>query len=133
MTVLATAATSAALASGSNSTSTLNDVEPGLLGFLVVAGMALVLVFLLRSMNKQFRKIGPAPAETEADGGSGSASRRSALRRHVRIGYRDNRGAVSRQSKGSINRAAVRGHRHANREAADGDRGGHRVARCVDH
>ena len=76
MTVLATAATSAALASGSNSTSTLNDVEPGLLGFLVVAGMALVLVFLLRSMNKQFRKIGPAPAETETDGGSGSASRR---------------------------------------------------------
>jgi hypothetical protein len=78
VTVLATVLTSAALASGSNSTSTLNDVEPGLLGFLVVAGMALVLVFLLRSMNKQFRKIGPgpSPAETDAEGASDSARRR---------------------------------------------------------
>ena len=76
MTVLATVLTSAALASGSNSTSTLNDVEPGLLGFLVVAGMGVVLVFLLRSMNKQFRKIGPAPEETEAEGASESANRR---------------------------------------------------------
>ena len=47
--------------------STLNDVEPGLLGFLVVAALALALVFLLRSMNKQFRKIGPPPEETDAD------------------------------------------------------------------
>jgi hypothetical protein len=46
-----------------NSTSTINDVEPGLLGFLVVAGLALALVFLLRSMNKQFKKIGPKPSE----------------------------------------------------------------------
>jgi hypothetical protein len=38
-----------------------NDVEPGILGFLVVAAMGIALVFLLRSMNKQFRKIGPAP------------------------------------------------------------------------
>jgi hypothetical protein len=51
------------LASGSNSTSTLNDVEPGLLGFLVVAALAVALVFLLRSMNKQFRKIGPPPED----------------------------------------------------------------------
>jgi len=49
--------------SPANSTSTINDVEPGLLGFLVVAGMGIVLVFLLRSMNKQFRKIGPKPEE----------------------------------------------------------------------
>jgi len=48
--------------------SALNDVEPGLLGFLVVAGLGLALVFLLRSMNKQFRKLGPPPAEeTGAD------------------------------------------------------------------
>ena len=56
----------AALASGS-SNSTMNDVEPGLLGFLVVAGLGVALVFLLRSMNKQFRKIGPPPEETEPD------------------------------------------------------------------
>jgi hypothetical protein len=46
-----------------NSTSTINEVEPGLLGFLVVAAMGVALVFLLRSMNKQFRKIGPKPEE----------------------------------------------------------------------
>jgi hypothetical protein len=59
------------LAAGSNSTSTLNDVEPGLLGFLVVAALGLALVFLLRSMNRQFRKIGPRPEdpeETDAQG-----------------------------------------------------------------
>ena len=53
-----------------NSTSTINDVEPGLLGFLVVAALGLALFFLLRSMNKQFRKIGPKPEETEAEGAS---------------------------------------------------------------
>ena len=53
----------AALASGS-SNSTMNDVEPGLLGFLVVAGIGVALVFLLRSMNKQFRKITPEPGPT---------------------------------------------------------------------
>jgi hypothetical protein len=52
----------AALASGS-SNSTINDVEPGLLGFLVVAGIGIALVFLLRSMNKQFKKIGPRPED----------------------------------------------------------------------
>ena len=62
-----------------NSTSTLNDVEPGLLGFLIVAALGLALVFLLRSMNKQFRKIGPKPEDpegTEADGASAAASQR---------------------------------------------------------
>jgi hypothetical protein len=60
------------LASAStNSTSTLNDVEPGLLGFLVVAGIAVALVFLLRSMNKQFAKIGPKPEDPEADAAAG--------------------------------------------------------------
>jgi hypothetical protein len=56
----------AALASGS-SNSTMNDVEPGLLGFLVVAGIGVALVFLLRSMNKQFKKLGPPPEETDAE------------------------------------------------------------------
>ena len=60
----------AALASGS-SNSTMNDVEPGLLGFLVVAGIGVALVFLLRSMNKQFRKLGPPPDESaETDAGT---------------------------------------------------------------
>ena len=54
------------LSSGSNS-STLNDVEPGLLGFLVVAFMAVALFFLLRSMNKQFRKLPPPPEEMGED------------------------------------------------------------------
>ncbi len=49
-----------------------NDVAPGVLGFLVVAAMGVALVFLLRSMNKQFRKITPGtgsgPAENETPG-----------------------------------------------------------------
>ncbi len=55
------------LASSTNSTSTISNVEPGLLGFLVVAALGLALVFLLRSMNKQFKKIGPKPEESEAE------------------------------------------------------------------
>jgi hypothetical protein len=71
------------LVAASNS-STLNDVEPGLLGFLVVAGLGVALVFLLRSMNKQFRKIGPPPEDTEAQGAGerplrGLAAHRAAM------------------------------------------------------
>jgi hypothetical protein len=59
------------LASGTtNSTSTINNVEPGLLGFLVVAAMGVALVFLFRSMNKQFRKIGPKPEAEELPDGT---------------------------------------------------------------
>ncbi len=36
-----------------------NSVTPGLLGFLVVAGMGLAVYFLFRSLNKQLRKIAP--------------------------------------------------------------------------
>ena len=49
--------------SPSNSTSTISNVEPGLLGFLVVAALGVALVFILRSMNKQFKKIGPRPED----------------------------------------------------------------------
>ena len=49
--------------SSSNSTSSINNVEPGLLGFLVVAALGVALVFILRSMNKQFKKIGPRPED----------------------------------------------------------------------
>ena len=44
-----------------------DDVTPGVLAFLVVAAMGVALVFLLRSMNKQFRKIEP-----KAEGATGS-------------------------------------------------------------
>jgi hypothetical protein len=57
--------------SSSNSTSSISNVEPGLLGFLIVAALGVALVFILRSMNKQFKKIGPRPEDPEetADGG----------------------------------------------------------------
>jgi hypothetical protein len=45
-----------------------DNVEPGVLGFLVVAGIGVALVFLLRSMNKQFRKITPVPGPESPDG-----------------------------------------------------------------
>ena len=48
------------------SSSASDDVAPGVLAFLVVAAMAVALVFLLRSMNKQFRKIAPKADETTA-------------------------------------------------------------------
>jgi hypothetical protein len=54
------------LAAQAASSSSVNNVEPGVLGFLVVAGMAVILVFLLRSMNKQFHKITPPPGPAEA-------------------------------------------------------------------
>ena len=64
LSVLAALAGSSASSSSSNS-----NVEPGVLAFLIVAGMAVILVFLLRSMNKQFHKITPpaGPADDRAD------------------------------------------------------------------
>jgi hypothetical protein len=38
-----------------------DQVVPGVLGFLVVAAMGVALFFLLRSMNKQLRKVIPEP------------------------------------------------------------------------
>ena len=38
-----------------------NAVVPGVLGFLVLAGMGVALFFLFRSMNKQHRKVAPPP------------------------------------------------------------------------
>lgn len=79
MTLLAAAALSSSAGS-----STMNNVEPGLLGFLIVAGLGVALVFLLRSMNKQFRKLGPPPEEaqeaqkareTQADAADAAAER----------------------------------------------------------
>jgi hypothetical protein len=48
-----------------------NNVTPGVLGFLIVAGMGLALFFLLRSMNRQFRKLPQPPATDGADGADG--------------------------------------------------------------
>jgi hypothetical protein len=58
--------TLAALAAAAASSSA-NDVEPGVLGFLVVAAMGVALVFLLRSMNKQFRKIDTEPEAPDGE------------------------------------------------------------------
>ena len=56
-----------------------DDVTPGVLGFLVVAAMGVALFFLLRSMNKQFRKIEPkAEGATGSDGARSSQSETSA-------------------------------------------------------
>ena len=52
------------------SSSSTNDIEPGVLGFLVVAAMGVALVFLLRSMNKQLRKITPDPSAPADDHGA---------------------------------------------------------------
>jgi hypothetical protein len=62
------------LAAAAASSSSLNDVEPGVLGFLIVAGMGVALVFLLRSMNKQFRKITPEPGPDASAGPAGGES-----------------------------------------------------------
>jgi hypothetical protein len=56
------------LAAAAASSSASDNVAPGVLGFLVVAGIGVVLVFLLRSMNKQFRKITPEPGPSDGDG-----------------------------------------------------------------
>ena len=50
-----------------------DSVTPGLLGFVVFAVMAVALVFLLKSMNKQFRKITPkAEGTATASAAAGS-------------------------------------------------------------
>ena len=49
-----------------------DDVTPGVLGFLVVAAIGVALVFLLKSMNKQFRKIAPKAEEAAANAAAGS-------------------------------------------------------------
>ena len=56
------------LAAVAASSSASNDVTPGVLGFLVVAAMGVALVFLLKSMNKQFRKITPKTEGTGSEG-----------------------------------------------------------------
>jgi hypothetical protein len=54
-----------ALAAVAASSSASNAIEPGVLGFLIVAALGVALVFLLRSMNKQLRKITPDPGSAD--------------------------------------------------------------------
>jgi hypothetical protein len=64
VTFLAAVSATASSAAGSPASNTTpNDVQAGVLGFLVVAAIGVALVFLLRSMNKQFKKIGPKPED----------------------------------------------------------------------
>ena len=55
------------LAAAAASSSASDDVNAGVIAFLVVAAMGVALVFLLRSMNKQFRKITPQPGPTDGE------------------------------------------------------------------
>jgi hypothetical protein len=50
--------------------STASQVYPGLIGFLVVAGMGLALFFLFRSLNKQLHKIAPGQPSSAPPGRS---------------------------------------------------------------
>ena len=53
------------------SSSASDDVQTGVIAFLVVVAMGVALVLLLRSMNKQFRKIDANPLEPGPDDGDG--------------------------------------------------------------
>ena len=59
------------LASGS--TPAAGQVVTGVLAFLVVAGMGVALFFLLRSMNKQLRKVAREPRWREEAHGNQAA------------------------------------------------------------
>lgn len=63
------------LAAVAASSSASSDVAPGVLGFLVVAAMGVALVFLIRSMNKQFRKIAPPPKDDQSGNGQKEKAR----------------------------------------------------------
>ena len=55
-------------------TSPSSSVEPGTLAFLVVFGMAIVLVLLFRSMTKHLRKVNAAARQNEASAASAPAA-----------------------------------------------------------
>ena len=58
----------------------VNNVTPGVLGFLVVAAMGIALYFLLRSMSRQLKKIPPPPEDDDgAAGGAGASAASSAV------------------------------------------------------
>ena len=55
------------LAAVAASSSSSDDVSAGVVAFLIVAAMGVALVFLLRSMNKQFQKIAPPPGASDGE------------------------------------------------------------------
>ena len=55
------------LAAVAASSPSSDDVSAGVVAFLIVAAMGVALVFLLRSMNKQFHKITPAPGAGDGE------------------------------------------------------------------
>jgi hypothetical protein len=76
--------------------------QPGTLGFLVVAGMGVVLVFLFRSMAKHLRKVsgtGRGGPSGQPEGPASSAATADTAGRHPlspgaeRAGSQDDRGA----------------------------------------
>lgn len=46
-----------------------DNVTPGVLGFLVVAGIGVALYFLLKSMSKQLKKLPPPPPDEDGEAG----------------------------------------------------------------
>ena len=78
MSVTVTAATLGGAVLG-KSTVPVNNVTPGVLGFLVVAAMGIALYFLLRSMSRQLKKIPPPPADDSAAAGANAAAASSAV------------------------------------------------------
>jgi hypothetical protein len=60
------------LAAAAASSSASDDVVTGVIAFLIVAAMGVALVFLLLSMNKQFRKIDANPLEPGPPDGDGA-------------------------------------------------------------
>jgi hypothetical protein len=65
-----------------------NAVVPGVLGFLVVAALGLALFFLLRSMNKQLRKVIPPEPKWRGNPPGPGGSRRE----HQPVGEQDRPG-----------------------------------------
>ncbi len=57
----------------------VNNVTPGVLGFLVVAAMGIALYFLLRSLSRQLKKIPPPPEEDGTAGAAGASAASSAI------------------------------------------------------
>ena len=84
------------LASGTTpgSTPKPETVTPGLAGFLVVFGLALVTVLLIRSMTSHLRKVrySPDPAAQEAEGEPDVTTRTATPKASVRADSTEARG-----------------------------------------
>lgn len=82
------------------------DISPGVLGFIVVAALAVAVFFLFRSMNKHLRRVASARDEGRelgdyADGPDGSGGTGSPGNAAGPAGTGTPAGAVSRDPNGS--------------------------------